>query len=85
MKSPEEIILEMNWSYDSDPARFQMWEQLIKPAMLNYHHQQRTVAVKHFQYADKAVEFINKEKVKVVSICSSDKFGEGCHVFYEVV
>lgn len=29
----EQIILKMGWTYDSDPSRFQLWEQLIKPAM----------------------------------------------------
>lgn len=36
MKTPEDIIKEMNWTYDSDPARFGMWESLIKPAMIKY-------------------------------------------------
>lgn len=84
MKSPEEIILGMGWTYDSDPSRFQLWEQLIKPAMIKYHHQQKEVKTKHFNYVGDAVNFINKEKVKVISICSSDRFGEGCHLFYEV-
>ncbi len=34
--TPEEIILEMNWTFDSDPGRFQLWEQLIKPAMIRF-------------------------------------------------
>jgi len=34
--TPEEVILEMNWTFDSDPGRFQLWEQLIKPAMIRY-------------------------------------------------
>jgi hypothetical protein len=43
-----------------------------------------TVAVKHFKYSDLVVEFINKEQIKVISICSSGKYGEGYVVFYEV-
>ena len=34
--TPEEVILEMNWTFDSDPGRFQLWEQLIKPAMIRF-------------------------------------------------
>jgi hypothetical protein len=36
MNTPEDVILEMNWTFDSDPGRFQLWEQLIKPAMIRY-------------------------------------------------
>ena len=39
-KTPEEILKEMNWTYDSDPGRFTLFEQLIKPAMIAYSEQQ---------------------------------------------
>lgn len=34
--TPEEIILKMGWTYDSDPGRHELWETLIKPAMEEY-------------------------------------------------
>lgn len=34
--TPEEIITEMNWTYDSDPGRYALWCNLIRPAMINY-------------------------------------------------
>ena len=42
----------------------------------------KEIKVKHFKYVAEGVEFINKEKVKVEAVCTSDRFGEGCYVFY---
>ena len=39
MKTPEEILKEMNWTYDSDPGRHELFTKLIKPAMDKYAEQ----------------------------------------------
>lgn len=33
MKTPEQIMLEFKWTFDSDPARYSMFLGLIKPAI----------------------------------------------------
>lgn len=45
MKTPEQIMLELNWTYDSDPARFQLFNELIKPAMELYAQQGKWLSV----------------------------------------
>lgn len=57
MKTAEEIILEMGWTYDSDPARFQLWNELIKPAMEEYaqevsKEQRRAELLKYTQWLE---------------------------------
>ena len=39
MKTPEEIMKEMHWTYDADPGRYSLFISLIKPAMENYAEQ----------------------------------------------
>lgn len=39
MKSPEEIMIELNWDYASDPGRHSLFYGLIKPAMCRYAEQ----------------------------------------------
>jgi hypothetical protein len=39
MKTPEEIMKEMHWTYDADPGRYSLFISLIKPAMEKYAEQ----------------------------------------------
>lgn len=40
---------------------------------------------KHFKYDDLLIEFVNKENIKVISICGAGKFSEGYILFYEEI
>lgn len=46
MKTVEQIIVEkFKWTYDSDPGRFQLFEQLIKPVAIEFaeaYHEEKT-------------------------------------------
>jgi hypothetical protein len=66
MKTPEEIMKEMHWTYDADPGRYSLFISLIKPAMENYAAQFK-ILNKH-EYMKLKIFDTNREELNIGDI-----------------